>query len=92
MIPSTYRAQYHGSHTIPAYMGQSMLLGGPQHAHGCTGWSALRRSSGGGTVKRHRAQNGRNVWVGDLPAPQGSKSVTVGMKSVRGCSALPGEQ
>ena len=56
-----------------------MLLGGLPAAHGCTGWSAPRCSPGGGTVKEHRAQDRRNVWVGVTPALPGPKGVNVGI-------------
>jgi len=40
------------------------------------------------TVIEHRAQEGRNTWVGGLFSPKVLKSVNVGMPFCAGCSAL----
>jgi len=72
-----YTPPYHpgrsGSHTIPCIPAFSTLLGGPQHAYGCTGWSALRHRTAGVTVKRRGALEGELPWVGASCCPSCSQ-------------------
>ena len=70
-------SRYHGSHTIPAYMGQLLFLGGPQPAGRCTGWSALHGGYAGVLVMKREAQEGGLPWVGASQHPKVHKDVTV---------------
>ena len=72
----------------PAYMTWYTSLGGPQHAHGRTGWSAPQRSTDGRTVTGRGAQEGDLPWVRASRVPPGHKGVNVGRRVCAETSAL----
>jgi len=79
----TYPPGYHGGHTIPAYTAYPGSLGGPHHAHGCTGGPAQHRWSAGRTVTSRGALSGRNVWVEPTAVLPVHKGVMVGRQFSR---------
>jgi len=80
-----------GGHTIPRYMGQSMLLGGPCSTSAHAGSPCWHRWSVGCILLTSWAQIGEKPWVrAFLPVP-GPKGVIVHRQLLLGSSALPGE-
>jgi len=68
---STHPPWYPGGHTTRAYTRLPSSLGGPQHAHGRTGGSALCHRYTGGTVTGRVALSGDIPWVGASRVPPG---------------------